>query len=372
MMRTNLPLGKRPDDTRRANVNSDNSANQGLYCNKFFNQWNNDFTETNKDHSTGHGANKKTYYNGKMCWLLSQIHGAKQDNQQFETTVTASNANRKNGDDSRLKRAKGRISNLVKSLGGDTRQYTTTAPFVTGMGLAHPVENGFLWHHTLGVPYLPGSSIKGMIRAWAEHWQDDSDDARRIFGDNDDGAGNIIVFDALPVKPVELYVEVMTPHTDDWRIAKTPQTSPPADWVNPNPIPFLAIKEDAKFQFAMAARKGAEDDDLRKAFEYLENALAWIGAGAKTSSGFGRFESEEAKNARLKEIADEKVERQREIETLQANWVPAIGDVVKYTYGQGKHVVSKLDKNGDFYVTREDGSNEVLTDQSECSLWVED
>ena len=43
-----------------------------------------------------------------------------------------------------------------------------TSPFVTGMGNPHPVENGFSFLSPYGVPYLPGSSIKGIVRRAAE------------------------------------------------------------------------------------------------------------------------------------------------------------------------------------------------------------
>ncbi len=43
-----------------------------------------------------------------------------------------------------------------------------TSPFVTGMGNPHPVENGFSFLTPYGIPYLPGSSIKGVVRRAAE------------------------------------------------------------------------------------------------------------------------------------------------------------------------------------------------------------
>ncbi len=44
----------------------------------------------------------------------------------------------------------------------------STAPFVTGMGMEHPLENGFAFLDPYGVPYLPGSSVKGVVRRAAE------------------------------------------------------------------------------------------------------------------------------------------------------------------------------------------------------------
>ncbi len=327
MLQTNLPLPKkRPDDTPRNNVNLDNKANQGLYFNKFFDQWADKFAKVKEP--------TKNYDGGKNVWL-----------KEFTKKETAN-----------TKTEADRVQKLALKLGGAACEYTTTGLFVTGMGLSHPVENGFLWHHTLGVPYLPGSSVKGMIRAWAKHWQDvDDKDIERIFGNDDkadDGAsaGNIIVFDALPTEPLKLYIEVITPHTGDWRIATKPTAAnAPADWISPVPIPFLAVKEGAKFQFAMAKRTSkTTDEDLEKAYKYLEHALKWIGAGAKTAVGFGRFENSEKAEAKKEAIeARRPPQIEDRVEIIAGNYSGRIGVVLKlFEYGDGMAQIKPDDGQG--------------------------
>jgi CRISPR-associated protein Cmr6 len=44
----------------------------------------------------------------------------------------------------------------------------STAPFVTGMGNQHPLENGFTFSDPHGLPCLPGSAVKGVVRRAAE------------------------------------------------------------------------------------------------------------------------------------------------------------------------------------------------------------
>jgi len=189
-----------------------------------------------------------------------------------------------------------RLKAMAENNGGKAEIYQSTGPFVTGMGLPNAVENGFLWHHTLGCPYLPGSSVKGMVRAWAEHWLEVNPKIiARLFGGDriNPSAGSLIFYDALPVGAVTLYTEMITPHTGDWRISEKPQNSPPADWISPTPIPFLAVNAGAKFQFAISPRHTAAKGDVVTAFDWLKEALDWIGAGAKTAIGFGRFLSQE-------------------------------------------------------------------------------
>jgi CRISPR-associated protein Cmr6 len=91
-----------------------------------------------------------------------------------------------------------------------------TERFVIGMGLPHALENGLMWHPTLGVPFIPGSSLKGMVRSWARLEQSDEETQRRIFGNEAEDSkvqvGSVIFMDMLPLKPVKLEQDIMTPH----------------------------------------------------------------------------------------------------------------------------------------------------------------
>ena len=42
------------------------------------------------------------------------------------------------------------------------------APFATGLGNEHPLDNGFAFLNPYGLPYLPGSGVKGVVRRAAE------------------------------------------------------------------------------------------------------------------------------------------------------------------------------------------------------------
>lgn len=41
---------------------------------------------------------------------------------------------------------------------------TTMSPLITGIGESHPSEIGMTFDHTIGIPYIPASSIKGLLR----------------------------------------------------------------------------------------------------------------------------------------------------------------------------------------------------------------
>ncbi len=191
------------------------------------------------------------------------------------------------GNRGELKSQSERQRKMIESLNGRCVDLQTVGPFVTGLGRDHPVENGFLWHHTLGVPYLPGSSVKGMVGAWARHWKREEEAAWRAVLGTERHVGDVVFFDALPREPVELVRDVMTPHYGEYY----QDSKPPGDWIDPIPIPFLAVGKGATFRFAVAPRRPSAEagSHCETACCWLAEALEWIGAGAKTAVGYGRF-----------------------------------------------------------------------------------
>ena len=179
-----------------------------------------------------------------------------------------------------------RLAAMVESRGGRWEVLATVSRFVTGLGRSHPVQNGFAWHPTLGTPYLPGSSVKGLVRAWVTLDTDPKPDRQtieRLLGGSDT-AGTICFLDAFPIAPVRLEADVMTPHYAGWTT-----DDPPGDWCSPTPIPFLVTAPKTPLLFGLVPRGMASASDLDTVRGWLKCALAWSGAGAKTAVGYGRF-----------------------------------------------------------------------------------
>ena len=244
------------------------NGNTGLWYDKFCNSW------------------------GSMSKAAVKKAAVKIDKDTWISGVTGCCGNR-----DELKRQSDRRRKMIECLNGRCIDLQTVGPFVTGLGRDHPVENGFLWHHTLSVPYLPGSSVKGMVGAWSKHWQETDEASWRPILGCERRVGDVVFFDALPMEPVMLEADVMTPHYGEGR--------PPGDWIDPIPIPFLAVREGAKFRFAVVPRPGSADAAARceMACQWLKEALEWIGAGAKTAVGYGRFgRFDEARPAPLRRL----------------------------------------------------------------------
>jgi hypothetical protein len=92
----------------------------------------------------------------------------------------------------------------------------------------------------------------------------------------------------LPVAPVVLEVDVMTPHYAPWY----QDGAVPGDWHSPTPIPFLTVAPGQTFLFAVLPRNPASAEDrehCKIAADLLGKALETLGAGAKTAAGYGQF-----------------------------------------------------------------------------------
>ncbi len=279
-----LPLHKEAQGAQKAA-----SSHAGLWYDRFFNQY---------DHDCKVGDD------GKTSWI--------------KKTVASSI-----GDDKKLKSFAKRQQALLEACGGQSLVMRADWHFVTGLGNNHPVENGFAWHHTLGVPYLTGAAVKGMVRAWCEVWVKgfDEEKIKQWFGDTEQ-SGELIFFDAVPTVPVKLKADIMTPHYGDWYAKgdeppKRDGSNVPADWHDPVPIPFLVVDKGASFQFAVAKRAGSKID-LSEVIGALSDALQWLGAGAKTAVGYGRFsEDQQAKTKREKQMREKQRQKEEKLKDQQ-------------------------------------------------------
>ncbi len=203
--------------------------------------------------------------------------------------------------------------------------------FIAGLGRKGALEVGFTFHR-YGFPILPGSSVKGVARARAliaiadwvndpnlslrqldetlsadgetdskerklyEEWrkgqpeevQKLADDFRAIFGTTA-AAGRVVFLDAIPATKPTLELDIMNPHYPKYYSGE----EPPTDWQSPVPVYFLTVASGTEFRFAVGWRGplDAEGQRLRDlAKEWLVAGLTELGAGAKTSAGYGYFQ----------------------------------------------------------------------------------
>jgi len=207
----------------------------------------------------------------------------------------------------------------------DFSLYTQYPGLLIGIGNEHNlaldggVKCGFTFDYVTGLPYISGSSLKGMlrscfgkkntpnrnehhnyIRALLRKEQLDVEKLEQdIFENNDIFIGAYPVINA---KQILLDKEYVTPTTADFY---TKYYDRPAHSIgelqkfkNPVPINFIKVKPDIRFKFSFILHDSVIDKDVITAEEKLNLFQVLIlenGMGAKTNTGFSRFSSSPSK-----------------------------------------------------------------------------
>lgn len=194
-----------------------------------------------------------------------------------------------------------RWEKTVRHANADPVTLKTDWRLVAGLGRKGPLEVGFTFHR-YGFPILPGSSVKGVARAcaWLVEGRRETDpDFLAIFGRAPEKgeaegvaqSGGAVFFDAIPRQVPKLQLDVMNPHYPDYYGDKNGRVAP-TDSQNPIPVYFLTVAPNTEFRFAVGWR-GALNEEARRlralAQEWLIKGLTELGAGAKTSAGYGYF-----------------------------------------------------------------------------------
>lgn len=241
----------------------------------------------------------------------------------------------------------------------------STAPFATGLGNEHPLENGFAFLTPYGLPYLAGSGVKGVIRKAAEElaggeWGEtkgwDEDAIRALFGPGEEDRtrdthpqqGALRFWDVLPVlHKNEMSVEIMTPHHGEYY---QQGKHGPHNSESPNPISFLAVPAKSRFTFFVECNSALlHDAPLRQTWRSLleaafDHAGKWLGFGAKTSVGYGTMK-EDPHTKTEQERKEREREEQRILKEGEQKRVQALTRMNPVERSISEFLHSRTDKN---------------------------
>jgi len=189
----------------------------------------------------------------------------------------------------------------IKKLGLtiESLKCSTDWRLIIGLGGESVYETSMTLHHIYGIPYIPGQAVKGIVRnSIITELFDNEDQALenlgfcKIFG-SQKNKGQMIFFDAFPTAKPRIKPDIMNVHYPDYYGSKK---LPPADYQNPNPIPFLTV-EKTEFEFIIGIKDNKivgtgelNEKSLNTAKNWLKEALKNHGIGAKTAVGYGYFE----------------------------------------------------------------------------------
>jgi len=193
--------------------------------------------------------------------------------------------------------------------GAESRIYRVNGRMIVGLGAESVLESSITLNRTWGVPYIPGTALKGLAAHYLNDVladgdpdlvrQDDLelDDHGRAPTPNVHGvlfgtgvrASYVNWLDAwfIPGNTTDsqspFLPDVITPHHPGYyqKSARIPQ---PTDADDPNPIPFVSAGG-----IYLACLQGPDQRWVDFAFRLLTEALEHAGIGAKTHAGYGRL-----------------------------------------------------------------------------------
>lgn len=132
-------------------------------------------------------------------------------------------------------------------------------------------------HPVYGIPYVPASSIKGMILAWAKNHINSSDEIDRLLGflrGKKASIAAVEVLDAFPMKP-SISADVATPQ---W-----------AENLSYSPAPHQLLSlRDLKLKIGLTHTSRGSQHDVKTVVDWLGQSLLENGLGSRISAGYGR------------------------------------------------------------------------------------
>ncbi|MEI7775867.1 MAG: type III-B CRISPR module RAMP protein Cmr6, partial [Verrucomicrobiota bacterium] len=224
------------------------------------------------------------------------------------------------------------LADLAKSFSGRvvTMEATLAGRLLVNLA-GGVVENaGISLDRCFGLPFIPGSAVKGITRAqalWEIRESQEAEKKRMLrfamlifgYGANDikgkgdfawaggatatksvademeatDFKGCACFLPAYPTTPPTLVVDMVNPHYPDYYQGRRPRAED-----NESPVPnyFPAVEADASFGFAVLLNRVpcvdeiSADDLLDQVRQWMERAVTLKGIGAKTAAGYGWFE----------------------------------------------------------------------------------
>lgn len=165
---------------------------------------------------------------------------------------------------------------------------TTYPGMLIGTGNAHgsqksdnDINMGFSFDYVSGQPYIPGSSVKGILRS---HFKNHPEVVSDLLGNSDI---NVAMLEKEIFDGNDVFLDAVVFDGDEYGLLMgkdyiTPHASPIK---NPVPIFMIKILPDVRFEFRFILRNGLVSAEEKEAL--FCQLLTLFGVGAKTNVGYG-------------------------------------------------------------------------------------
>lgn len=156
------------------------------------------------------------------------------------------------------------------------------------IGLTGDIKLGFSFDYVTGQPYIPGSSVKGVLKHFLS-----IDDVFKAFISSKDNKDQLIkeVFESESTDVAFLDAVIRCPDKNGRIIGSDFITPHPDPLKNPVPLQMVKVLPEVVFEFRIIYNKndyaGVKAEELLTAFEEV---IETFGIGAKTNVGYGVLE----------------------------------------------------------------------------------
>ncbi|WNS77425.1 type III-B CRISPR module RAMP protein Cmr6 [Bacillus sp. DTU_2020_1000418_1_SI_GHA_SEK_038] len=173
---------------------------------------------------------------------------------------------------------------------------TALSRIIPGMGAGHVKETSLTLHPVYGFPYIPASSVKGLVRHWFIHAYCEGDESKladnewgkAVFG-SQENRGAVQFYDIYLHEQLQIEADILTVHFKEYYSGGNTAT----DSQKPNPVPFwtVNVKEANIFLTVPKGIKTAisSDDLIQAAASWTCRAFKELGIGSKSALGYGLF-----------------------------------------------------------------------------------
>lgn len=148
---------------------------------------------------------------------------------------------------------------------------------------------GMYFDYTSGLPVIPGSSIKGMLRSAIEEWDFLADYELNDGVTREEIIKTVFEGEGLSIYDRDIFLDAIPIKADNKLFGEDYITHHPNPLQNPNPVRFLRVNPGVTYKFRFILKAHGEKLTVDFKTKLFEAIICTFGLGAKTNVGYGQF-----------------------------------------------------------------------------------
>lgn len=265
------------------------------------------------------------------------------------------------------------------SIGNCNLFFKTTYPgLLVGSGYTHGVDEknefkmGFYFDYTTGLPIIPGSSVKGILKSVFNNTRDENNEyIKEIIKSNNKIFHNINVEalsqndflniekeifegikdeEPLPVYKRDIFFDAIIDFERTEKENSKGKKILGDDFIthhenplkNPVPLKFLKVLPNVVWKFQFDLKEGNSIFNVEQKLFLFRNIILDMGVGSKTNVGYGRFDNKYGQEDLEQYLRRKEIELQKRIEEEENEKLQSMTELQKKIYVIEKQKIDSL------------------------------